>query len=132
MARKAQEPPAEAVKPPPPPPPPDVERFRRPAREVEASVLDLARGLGVKVEQTPRERHEAIRRALARQGKPPPRECHWTVLREYLAGRRDALAAAFAAEALGIGIKEALTRAEAGWTAAGAPKADRVPGEDDE
>lgn len=115
-----------------PPPPVDPTKFQRPAPEIAASVATLAAKLGVPVDLPAKDRYEAIRRAIAVAPKPPKRACHWDVLRGYLRGERDAMAAAFAAEALGLGIKEALRRAADGWTAEGPPRSERVPGEDDE
>lgn len=102
------------------------------APEIESSVRSLAAKLGVDSALPPRERAKAVIARLGRSPKPLPKECHWDVLRGYLAGERNELAAVTAAEGVGLGIKAALAKAAEGWTASGPPKRERVPGEDDE
>lgn len=102
------------------------------APEIESSVRSLAAKLGVDSALPARERAKAVIARLSRTPKPLPKECHWEVLRGYLAGDRNELAAVTAAEGVGLGIKEALAKAAEGWTASGPPARERVPGEDDE
>lgn len=102
------------------------------AAEVEASVRGLAAKLGVDSALPARERYKAIAARLARSPKPLPKQCHWDVLNAYLRGEHNEIAAVTAAEALGLGIKEAIRKAGEGWSATGAPSRERVPGEDDE
>lgn len=89
------------------------------ARRAEA----LAMRLGVDPELPPRERAVAIRKALRRVERPHPKQWAWGVLRERIAGGRTDLEAIFAANALGLGIREALAKAADGWGPLGAPKA---------
>ncbi len=110
----------------------DPRAYRQPAPEIEAAVRVLAARFGVDAALSPKERALAIKARIARTPKPARRECHWDVLRGHLRGERDSIAAVFAADALGLGIKEALRRAADGWTAEGPPRSERVPGEDDE